>query len=389
LRSVGFYVSPGISDHFFAGVKMKAEPKYSSSFGYRFINKLKHGFFLEGGCGFIIFNGKYHEESRTWYYHGYTPYYYTEQRNIKEYNWMAPFMAGYMSPKGKVRFQGALGIAFNLKNCTTEEIKIIEGDAPSYFYTGNNQKDTYPDFGTSFLAIARAGISIPVGQRINIEILPTARYCMFYFTSERFDLIQSIDNIERPWSLGIDISVTYALNNLKREEVYEKPYDNNNPSYTMEVGDSSVRTKKLKLLNNGPKNAVYFEFGGNGLLYSMNYERTVFRKGIVNIQARAGMGIVGDKCIFPLGANIALGTGRKKFEAGLTCSLGNYNLNEDNRIDSYYSRNNAFNCTIDPSLAFRVESKKHFFLRLAVMTHYFPVTGGLIPGVGVSLGGCF
>ncbi len=393
LRSAGFYLSPAMTDIDFSNTKMAVDPQFSGAIGFRFINKLKKGFFLEGGVGLGVFGGKYPEEEGTWYsyydpYGNGMPYTYTHQRNVKEVNWMVPFLVGYKTQKGKVRFEGALGISFNLKNFIIEKDHVTSGVGPSYDAYNNNNGNPV-SFGTSFMGVARAGISIPIKKRINIEILPTARYRLFDFTADRIDLTKSIQTIERPWSLGLDIGIMFSLDDLDPEEVYEKPKPSN-VSYTFAYKDSiPAQPAKRKLLNDGPKNAAYIEFAGNGFIYSLNYERTVFRKGIVNLQARAGMGFAASKYTIPLGMNLALGTGRRKFEMGVSCTLHNFNRDSHFHVDRYASNYNNFNYSIDPSLAFRLETTSNFFLRLAVMTHYFPNSGAIMPGFGLSLGGCF
>jgi hypothetical protein len=390
LRAVGFYISPGITNQYLTNSNSHNKTKFGGSMGYRITNKLSHGFFIEGGVGIGYFNYESPEYESYWSEYGYAdPYYhsvrYTYKKSTKEINWTVPFLAGYKTPKGKVRFQGALGLSFNVKIFEESGKTITGGIGPinDYEYRGDN----HPSFGTSFFAIGRAGISIPVKNRLNIEILPTARYRMFYFTSDRMDLAQSIQSKERPWSLGLDIGLMISLDDKERELEYEKDAGND---YTYKaVDDAKEKPAKKKLLNNGPKNAAYIEFGGNGIIYSFNYERTVFRKGIVNLQVRGGFGCTFQKYSIPLGANIALGTTRKKFEAGLTVTMNNFNRTSYGDIYSGDLHYNDFNVSIDPSIAFRLESNTHLFLRLALMTHYFPVTGGIMPGVGVSLGGCF
>jgi hypothetical protein len=391
LRAAGFYISPALCNQNLTGSKTHSDPKFGGSLGFRFINKLSYGFFIEGGVGLGIFKGEDAEKIAIWYDYNYpylgNYYSYTYRSSFSELNWMVPFLAGYKTQKGKVRFQGALGISFNLRNYEASTRIIKSGIAPQSSYY--NHEDKKLSFGTSFFAIARAGISVPVSKKINVEILPTARYRMFYFTPDKMDLTKSIRSSERPWSLGLDVGIMVSLEDEEMEAKYETNA-NAGDAYTFKYNDDkTAKPLHKKLQNNGPKNAAYMELGGNGILYSLNYERTVFRKGIVNIQARGGFGFTLRKYCIPLGANIALGTTRKKFEAGLTITMNNFNRDTYGHINSDDIDFNAFNYSIDPSLAFRLESDAHFFLRLALMTHYFPVTGSIMPGVGISLGGCF
>lgn len=60
------------------------------------------------------------------------------------------------------------------------------------------------------------------------------------------------------------------------------------------------------------QNSVFLELGGNGLGFSMNYERLVFNSQAV----RLGIGY-GDGVAFPALYNIILGAGNHKLEIGL------------------------------------------------------------------------
>lgn len=394
-RALGFYLSPGLGDFDVSGGHKSIKPSFTANLGYRFINKLKGGFFLEGGVGLGFYRGYGAVENGVWYswdnyYYFRIDHPYTYRDETTELNWSVPFLVGYKSQKGKVRFQGALGIAFNLKIIENYDREILSGDNPDYYYYGDyyHNNGNEATFGTGFSAMARAGISIPVKDWVCVDILPTARYKMFYFTKDNLDLTQSITNLTRPWSVGLDVGVIFSLKDKEQDPPYHTDKQRQlDISYTSQMGDTAQTEQYApKVSDDGPWNMAYIEFAGNGMLYTMNYERKVFQKGNVNIHVRGGMGFTMQKYAFPLGANIALGAARKKFEAGLTCTLNNFNRNHYGYIDR---DENSFNMSIDPSIAFRLESRTHLFFRLAVMTHYFPITGGISPGAGVSVGGWF
>jgi hypothetical protein len=101
----------------------------------------------------------------------------------------------------------------------------------------------------------------------------------------------------------------------------------------------------------------------------------------VSLQARAGFGYIPDFFSIPLGVNVALGKHRKKFEMGLGTTIETITTQD---IGYYH-----FKAHLVPSIAYRYEASSHFFLRLALMSHYFFDTKEVLPGFGVSVGGCF
>jgi hypothetical protein len=381
LRSAGLFLSPGIADFYLPKESKQPDPCFGFSAGFRFINKLKKGFFIEGGVGFSMYGAKMPtEEIQDYYYYPPQLYSYYRQDDVTQFNITTPFLAGYQTLQGKVRFQGALGIAFNLQNF--QFTKTNYTNRPYFDYDRNNNIE--PRFGPSFSLIARAGIRVPLMDRMSLDILPAARYRLLYFTTEALDLRESIKTDESPWSLGIDIGLVWALDDKKSEEVYEYEYGaGTDAAYTLNYqSPDSDKGVKRKLVTQGPKNFIYLELAGGGMIYSNNYERTLYRKGILSIQARGGFGFFANRYSIPIGGNISLGHSRKKFEAGILATGENLLFEK-------------FNVNIVPSIAYRCESRRHFFLRLALMTHIVTGTDGdttpgkMIPGFGVSLGGCF
>jgi hypothetical protein len=393
-RMLGLYISPGLGSCFVTGSHTSIDPAFAGSLGYRFVNRLNGGFYIEGGISLGMYRTRSQEKTGYWY--EYDPYYYFQMQhqysyitNSTELSWSAPFLAGYRSTKGKVRFNGGLGIAFNLKILESSKNEYLSGDPSPY--TTIVYQGTEPQFGTSFSALARAGISIPIKDWVCIDLLPTLRYRMFYFTKDEMDLGKCIKNSVKPWSLGLDFSFMFAINDKEPDPPYhtEDAKATINDFTNMPADSNTIRQYKSANKSTEPYNMAYIEFAGNGMIYSMNYERRVYQKGGFNLQVRAGMGFTMQKYAFPVGVNIALGKARKKFETGVTFTMNNYNRNEHGRIDNYDKDYNAMNFSIDPNLAFRVETRSHMFFRLSVLSHYFPITGGVSPGVGVSIGGWF
>ena len=222
-RNLGIYISPGLGGCFINAANKGGDPGFSGNLGYRFVNRLKGGFYIEGGISLGMYRTHSLPKTGDWY--DYNSYYYysihhqyTYVTNSTELSWSAPFLAGYRSTKGKVRFNGGLGIAFNLKILENDQTEYLSGDPSPYTTLG--YKETSPQFGTSFSAIARAGISIPIKDWVCIDLLPTLRYRMFYFTKDEMDLSKSIKNTIKPWSLGLDFGFMFAIKDKEPDPPY-------------------------------------------------------------------------------------------------------------------------------------------------------------------------
>lgn len=102
------------------------------------------------------------------------------------------------------------------------------------------------------------------------------------------------------------------------------------------------------------KNAIYAEIGGNGMLYSLNYERQIYQKNKFHFAASIGgmafpelfnPGII---VIIPLEAKILLGKKKNFFETGLgnsfnTATYNSFQFNSSgNPKDFYYKSHYAF-----------------------------------------------
>lgn len=381
-RSAGFFISPAVNNFFYPGGQ-KSYARLGFSAGMRFKNELTHGFFLETGLGITTLGGSGENTLNT--YWDYINLYQVTNEELREYtqiNISAPFMAGYRTQKGKVRFEGSLGFSYNIRFLQYEHWTRIYSNPVAEHSTQGN--DLYPSFGTSFSAIAKAGISIPISQRASLDILPACRYSFMYFTGESANIGECIQTDIQKWSAGLDIGFTWKLKN--KEYAVPTPQakrsEANEPAYTnMYSEEPATEEKPIRTRAAYKKNFIYIEAGGAGMGLSHNYERTVFHKGVLSVNARAGFGILPERFSFPLGANITLGKYHKKFELGIGTTIENYTTQKE----GYYK----FQAHLVPSLAYRYESKGHFFLRFAVMSHYFFDDGKVLPGIGVSVGGCF
>jgi hypothetical protein len=380
LRSAGFFVSPGLTSFLGPGLSEPTHPRYGMSLGFRFKNEIKSGFFLEGGVGITSFGTRYKAEwDTTITYLGDTLDIIERQNNVTHLNITTPFLAGYRTKSGRVRFECAMGFAFNLQlfrysktNETNHKIRRDDVD-----------RDLEPGFLPSFSAVARAGISVPVNERATFDVLPTLRYNFLQFRADDLDAFQCMHTDINKWSAGIDIGFTWKLSNVSTYRPYDESMKADDNAYTIRYDDSTSHAQKaIKKRPTGPKNFIYLEAGGTGLVLSHNYERTVFRKDEFSLQARAGFGMIPDNYFIPFGVNVAFGKHNKKFEMGLGACVEN--LTYDDAWDE-----DRFTVHMVPSMAFRLEAHNHFFLRLSLMSRYFFDSGELLPGIGVSVGGCF
>ena len=387
LRSSGFYLSPAATAFFLPKETAQPSPRFGFNMGFRFQNKLKMGFFLESGVGISLLGAAYPaQQHNTIYMSNFYSYYSTFMASELWIN--APFLAGYRTQKGKVRFEGALGIAMNVKIMDFSH-NVYDGTLPPYI--DEYQRNGPPfSFGTSLSAVARAGISIPVGERLWVDIRPTARYQFLYFAPEGKDVRECVYTDEQRWSAGIDISLIWALDDKTPESSYftETLSEEPSPSYTNQYNASRESEQKQTTFAKGWKNFAYIELLGSGLSYTFNYERTFFSKKAINLNARGGFGLLMNPggfrsrinpvvlYTFPVGINMTVGRFRKKFEVGVLADMQSIS-------------SQMFNLNIVPSVAYRFESRSHFFLRLGVMAHIFTDDGSVLPGLGVSLGGGF
>lgn len=384
LRSAGFFISPGLSNFNITDAVESSDPRFALSGGFRFKNELKKGFFLEGGVGVTLFGATmpvvYDSIVDQWT--GEVTNIFGRKSKYEQVHLSTPFLAGYRTKSGKVRFEGAAGFAFNLRIMEHRTLNEFTVDGP-YDHTEGRLR---PKFGTSFSFIARAGISIPIGNRATIDLLPTLRYAMIYFEPEDMDIGQCLKTEEQKWSAGIDIGFTWKLDDKETEgDITTRTDVKDEAAYTHQYEDqSAVETvKPAKVKPAGLKNFIYAELMGNAMTLSVNYERRILRKDLVSIRARAGFGYAADFFSIPFGVNVGLGKNRKQFEMGLGATAETITTQDQN--NGYYH----FDVHLVPSIGYRYEASNHFFIRLALVSHYFFDTNEILPGVGISLGGCF
>jgi hypothetical protein len=148
-------------------------------------------------------------------------------------------------------------------------------------------------------------------------------------------------------------------------------------------GQSDVTMAK-KVRNN----AVYGELGGTGFLLSVNYERTLFRTGQVEVNGRFGAGSALLLTALPLaGINVCMGDQRGRMELGFN-AVRTFAIELFGGTTTYYLGN--------PVIGFRYYGKKGFVFR-ATATPFFELydpdewikDGSLIPFAGLSFGYCF
>ncbi len=373
IRSTGFFVSPALTGLDYDADSISPSPRFGLSAGYRFVNKLKHGFFIESGVNYTWLGASYPTQTFNVMAYG-RNWTYTEDKTSHQMFLSVPFLVGYKMNTGKVRFQGSLGYSINLK---FSDYSIIKKGGNDPFSVSDEEKTgDVLTFGTGISAIVKAGISIPLTKRMTLDILPAARYQFISFKTGSMDMIEDMSTDTRNWSAGLDIGFIWALDNAE-PEIFEEKTVKKEVDYTFQYkADDELTSFNRRLKPWGYKNYIYLEVAGNSLVYSANYERDVFDKGALSVMVRGGFGIFGEKYAIPVGGSIMLGRGTKKFEAGLYSNFENFLLDE-------------FNVNIVPALAFRWVTEEHFFMRLSVMSHIVVGTGEIMPGIGLSVGGGF
>ncbi|MEI6766117.1 MAG: hypothetical protein WCM76_10780 [Bacteroidota bacterium] len=378
-RTVGFFFSPaatGVHD-LREYPALNAKMDFGLTGGFRTTYSIGHGFFLEGGFTLSSCEWKYKEPNYYWlydYYGGYT--YMAPQRDVTEkfISISTPFLAGYRTTKGAVRFVGQLGFSFNLQLLS---IKKYEDDGNLGYYAEGNHVDIA--FRPNLGVMARAGISLPFAKgRCSIDLLPTARYSTITFHSGKMDMLQTVTSDFRPWSLGLDVGFSLKINDKKKVTYEHQDYGQ---SYTFAPGGDS--TVKEKPRSDYFRNFVYIEMAGNGGIYSTNYERTVYHGRKIGLNARAGFGILPEHYAFPIGVNLTIGDTPRKFEIGLGTTFENFTQN------GKFGESGDFNMNVVPSMGIRIESQHHFFFRASVMAHYIMTSSELWPGIGFAFGGAF
>ena len=160
------------------------------------------------------------------------------------------------------------------------------------------------------------------------------------------------------------------------------------------------------LNNSFSKNAVFFEAGGNGGLYSLNYDRIIHTKGKNNISIRGGLAFIpkqisGDanEYIILTELNHLHGINNKFFELGmgLTFFYETYTKKDYTTQQGVVREKNENNEDETHLLLFlrggyRLQRQKGLFFR-AAFTPAFNLSGNsdliFFPWVGISIGKTF
>lgn len=127
---------------------------------------------------------------------------------------------------------------------------------------------------------------------------------------------------------------------------------------------------------------MYFEFGGAGILYSLNYDTRFLRKEN-GLGGRVGIGIISvDETTFsaiPLGLNYLFGNDGKYFEVGAGISFLSYKESSD--VDLFNGSANTGYLQI----GFRNQPNKTGFTWRAIFSPFFGAKY-FVPSGGVSIG---
>lgn len=138
-----------------------------------------------------------------------------------------------------------------------------------------------------------------------------------------------------------------------------------------------------------PKNALYAELGGNGLLVSLHFEKQVFK----NLNINAGLGIYGKSKSYtiPIGLDYNLPFGKKRtsyvdFGMGLTyCNtlVDLYAIVD--KKPTYQSRN--YSVIPTPSIQYKFIGQKGFLFKSGLFLPILEI--GPLPYIGFSFGYAF
>lgn len=144
--------------------------------------------------------------------------------------------------------------------------------------------------------------------------------------------------------------------------------------------------------NNYRPNALFAEFGGNGLLVSAHYERRLLKK--IDLNARIGIGKYGtDKfTTIPFGVDYNLPIGKKNnsfvdFGFGLTYTKAIVDLYVIVERRALTAAPKDYYLIPIPSVQYKYAGKHGFLFKTGL---FFPIRDiGVIPYIGFSFGACF
>ena len=137
-------------------------------------------------------------------------------------------------------------------------------------------------------------------------------------------------------------------------------------------------------------NAVYLQIGGNGMLGSFNYERSLMKK--IPLRAHVGIGIYGSReqnMTIPIGVNYLLKLGQKGnfIDVGLGCTYTKADVQLYIIVDrrGNYINDHFFNFV--PSISYRKQTPHKFLFKAGIT----PIINqyGVIPFVGFTFGKLF
>lgn len=93
---------------------------------------------------------------------------------------------------------------------------------------------------------------------------------------------------------------------------------------TVKSQNATLIKRDIKIDFEDYPNAVYIELLGNGLPYSINYERRFYGYGYVKLYGRGGLGVVAYSNLFggtvPLESSVGFGQ-KHNFETGVGCTF--------------------------------------------------------------------
>lgn len=143
------------------------------------------------------------------------------------------------------------------------------------------------------------------------------------------------------------------------------------------------------------KNAIYGEIGGHALVWSLNYERIFYDKGVFAFTGRSGIGFTNlykqtNAWFLPFSASLLIGKRSSKFEltGGYTLAKGKFRYELGTRPQTYgYNYSEHF--FYIPTFGYRFQ-KKHFQFRIFGSVLLNPQFIFLVvPSAGLSFGYCF
>lgn len=142
----------------------------------------------------------------------------------------------------------------------------------------------------------------------------------------------------------------------------------------------SFGQEEIKVENTIPKKAVYFELGGNGGFYSVNYDRIIFSRKTVHLSLRVGfavypnVGSITETYLFPIEVNFIMGKQNHFIELGLGQVIAAVKDNEKFEMFRYNTL----------KVGYKYVSKRRLFLRVGAVAHVQESDSSIWPGIGIG-----